>query len=138
MAAALGSLGEYTRETAAYQKAVEIRPDDVKAWLNLGISRTSAGEHAEAEAAFASASAADPQDPRPPMNLGRLLASLSRPAEAVAAFYAASALNSEYFDEVKLGVGTARAMQGRLQQATRPRTFCGSFGGSTRMVGAWW
>ena len=119
MAAALGSLGEYTRETAAYQKAVEIRPDDVKAWLNLGISRTSAGEHAEAEAAFASASAADPQDPRPPMNLGRLLASLSRPAEAVASFYAASALNSEYFDEVKLGVGTARAMQGRLQQASR-------------------
>jgi len=118
LAAALGSLGQYDDETAAYRRAVVLRPSDLKAWINLGISRTSAGRPDEAEDPFRQAAAASPSDPRPPMYLGRLLSTLSRPAEAISSFYEVAALNAEYFDEVKLGVGTARAMQGHLADAT--------------------
>ena len=55
---------------------------------------------------------------RPPLNLARYLVKLSRPAEAIGSFYAAAAANPEYFGEVKLGVGTAKAQQGRLGLAT--------------------
>ena len=69
MAAALGSLGEYARETAAYQKAVQIRPADVKAWLNLGISRTSAGEHPNPNPSPSPNPSPDPDpDPNPNSN----------------------------------------------------------------------
>ena len=114
----VGSLGQYDDETAAYRRAVVLRPSDLKAWINLGISRTSAGRPDEAEDPFRQAAAASPSDPRPPMYLGRLLSTLSRPAEAISSFYEVAALNAEYFDEVKLGVGTARAMQGHLADAT--------------------
>ena len=40
-----------------------------------------------------------------------------RPAEAISSFYEAAVIDAEYFGEVKLGVGTARALQGRLSEA---------------------
>lgn len=79
---------------------------------------TLAVEYSQAEAAFREACAVAPDDPRPPLNLGRYLAKLSRPAEAIDEFYAAAVIDPEYFEEVKLGVGTARAQQGRLSEAT--------------------
>jgi len=69
------------------------------------------------EAAFHQALAADPTDARAPLNLGRYLTSLSRPAEAIAHLYSAAAINAETFKDVKLGVGTAKAQQGRLREA---------------------
>ena len=54
MAAALGSLGEYTRETAAYQKAVEARRREAEAVVAV----TAEARRREAEAAAAAAAAA--------------------------------------------------------------------------------
>lgn len=85
--------------------------------LNLGISHSSLDETEEAEAAFRKAIAVGPTDARPPLNLARFLTKLYRPAEAIQLFYQAAAIDSEHFDDVKLGVGTARAQQGRLAQA---------------------
>ena len=72
-----------------------------------------------AEAAFRRAVDVAPDDARGPLTLGRYLAKLSKPAEAIEQFYAAAVIDAEYFDEVKLGVGTARAQQGRLKEATQ-------------------
>ena len=117
LAAAHGVLGEYEEERRQYLRGVALKPDDVKAYLNLGISHSSFGEVAEAEESFRYAMAADPSDARPPLNLARYLVKLSRPAEAIGSFYTAAAANSEYFGEVKLGIGTAKAQQGRLAEA---------------------
>jgi len=117
LAGAHGALGQYEEEKLQYLRAVQLKPDSVKAHLNLGIAHSSFNEAEEAEAAFRAAMEVDPGDARPPLNLGRYLVKLGRPAEAITAFYAAAVANSEYFGEVKLGVGTAQAQQGRLAEA---------------------
>uniref|UniRef100_A0A7S0JIS4 Fe2OG dioxygenase domain-containing protein n=1 Tax=Calcidiscus leptoporus TaxID=127549 RepID=A0A7S0JIS4_9EUKA len=119
LAGAHGALGEYEEERRHYLRAVALKPDSVKALLNLGISHSSFGESESAEAAFRNAMAADPSDARPPLNLARYLVKLARPAEAITNFYVAAAANAEYFGEVKLGVGTAQAQQGRLAEAVQ-------------------
>lgn len=88
-------------------------------WINLGVA-LSAGEdtEAETEAAFRSGVEVGSNDARAPLNLGRYLAKLSRPAEAIHYFDAAASMDAEYAAEAKLGVGTARAQQGRLREAT--------------------
>ena len=97
---------------------MSLRPNDVKAYVGLGISYTSADRMEEAEAALRAATDdVAPGDARPPLNLGRLLAKLSRPAEAISSFYTSALRDPEYFDQVKYGVGTARAQQGRLSEA---------------------
>ena len=86
--------------------------------LNLGISHTSLDEFEEAEAAFRRAAAAAPKDGRPALSLGRLLTKLTRPAEAIEQYYFAALKDPDLFDQVKAGLGTAKAQQGRLAEAT--------------------
>jgi len=118
LAIVLGEEKRYEEEAALYSHAVALRPNDVKAYINLGISYTSSDKFEEAEDALRQAAIVAPGDARPSLNLGRLLAKLSRPAEAISAFYDAALTDPEYFDQVKYGVGTARAQQGRLSEAT--------------------
>jgi len=101
----------------AYRAALQLRPVDSSSWISLGIALSDFDDDDETERAFRSAVAADPTDGRAPLNLGRYLAKLGRPAEAINEFYAAAATNADYFKEMKLGVGTARAQQGRLREA---------------------
>ena len=116
----LHALERPLEEIAAYRAAAALRPADVRLWLNIGVaySQTSVDDTEQAEAAFQKAVDVAPSDARGPLNLGRYLAKLSRPAEAIEQFYDAAVRDPEYFDEVKLGVGTARAQQGRLKEAT--------------------
>lgn len=107
------------REAEAYRTALSIKPGDVRLWINIGVAYSGTDDVEKAEAAFREAVAVAPNDPRPPLNLGRYLAKLSRPAEAIEQFYAAAVIDPEYFEEVKLGVGTANAQQGRLREATK-------------------
>jgi len=120
LASTLGAMEEFQLEVASYRNALELRPSDAMTWINLGIG-LSFYEADEAEAAFRRAVELAPTDTRTvglaPLNLGRYLAKLSRPAEAIGAFYQAAAADAEYFEEMKLGVGTARAQQGRLREA---------------------
>jgi len=120
LAGALGALGQNELEVEAYENALRLRPTDGPTYINLGIALSGLegeGADARAEGAFRQAVALAPADARAPLNLGRYLAKLSRPAEAIATFYTAAATDAEYFEEVKLGVGTARAQQGRLRDA---------------------
>ena len=117
-AAALSALGEPIQEAEAYRTALKIKPGDVRLWINIGVAYSGTDDIETAEAAFREAVAIAPDDARPPLNLGRYLAKLARPAEAIDQFYAAAVADAEYFEEVKLGVGTARAQQGRLAEAT--------------------
>jgi len=114
MANCLGTLGKYEEEKEHYLSAIRLRPSDVNVHLNLAVSLSSLNEMDQAEAAFRHAAALGPADARPPLNLARLLSKLYRPAEAIDSFYKAAAIDAEYFKDVKLGVGTARAQQGRL------------------------
>lgn len=118
LAASRGALGEYAAEASAYDRALKLRPADTMAWMNLGMARFSLDDSEAARDAFETAHNLEPKDARPTLSLARMLAKLSRPAEAIEAFYTAAVIDAEYFDEVKLGVGTARAQQGRLAEAT--------------------
>mmetsp|Transcript_5507 Transcript_5507/g.18477 ORF Transcript_5507/g.18477 Transcript_5507/m.18477 type:complete len:690 (+) Transcript_5507:2-2071(+) len=111
--------GDAAGAAAAYRVALKASPSDAAGWVSLGVQLSAVdGAEDETLAAFEQAVAvAEPSDVRPPLTLARYFARLSRPAEAIAQFYAAAAADPEYFDEVKAGVGTARAQQGRLADA---------------------
>jgi len=118
LGAVLGQLGDDAAQAAAYQTALQLRPDDAITWSKLGVALSAVdGEETAAEAAFRRCVSSGADDARGPLNLGRYLAKLSRPAEAIHSLYAASAIDAEYFEEVILGVGTARGQQGRLREA---------------------
>ena len=121
------ALGEPLKEAEALRAALAINGADVKAWINIGVAYSQTDDTEKAEAAFREAVEMAPNDARPSLNLGRYLAKLSRPAEAIDMFYSAAVVDAEYFEEVKLGVGTARAQQGRLREATE------AFGSASRM-----
>jgi len=118
LAAVLAEAEDFEGEAENYQRALELRPHEAKAWLNLGISYNAQGRNDLAEETFQKASVALPNEALVPLTLAKMYAKLDRPAEAIDQYYGAAVLNSEYFDEVKLGVGTARAQQGRLAEAT--------------------
>ena len=117
-AACLAALERTEEEAEAYRAALDLKPGDVRLWINIGVAYSQTDDTEKAEAAFRKAVSVAPNDARPALNLGRYLAKLSRPAEAIDQFYAAAVADAEYFEEVKLGVGTARAQQGRLREAT--------------------
>lgn len=118
LANALGELGEEAAKVDALRASLRLRPGDGLVWSKLGVSLSALDGHEdEAEAAFRESASLAPDDARSPLNLGRYLAKLSKPAEAIAQFYAAAGIDAEYFEEAKLGVGTARAQQGRLREA---------------------
>lgn len=112
-----GARGQYEMELQHFAAAVDLRPDDISALLGLGVCYTSLDDTEKAEEAFRTAARVGPADARPALHLGRLLLKSARPAEAIASFYNASAIDAEYFEEVQVGVGTARAQQGRLVEA---------------------
>jgi len=118
LAGAHGALGQYADEKRHYLAAIRLKPHDVKAHLNLAVSHSSLDELDEAEAAYLAAGRVAPTDGRPPLNLARFLVKLQRPAEAVAAFRLAATLDGANEKDAMLGEGTARAQQGRLEEAT--------------------
>jgi len=126
LAAAYGDLGESLAEAAAYRSVLRLRPDEAKAWANLGVALSTVeasaaadvdARDAEAEHAFRRAASLVAQDALPRLNLARLLLKLSRPAEAVLEFEAAAVAEPHYVGEVRMGVGTAKAQQGRMAEA---------------------
>lgn len=71
---------------AAYRTALDIEPNDPKAWNNFGLFLAGQRKPAEAEAAFRKAIARQRNFAEAWANLGNLLASLQRPAEAATAY----------------------------------------------------
>lgn len=119
---ALSELDDHVGAVEALRTAAELRPHDSEIWISLGVALTPMALTGEAEDeevvdAFRNAAAAGAHNPKGPLNLARYLMQLSRPEEAIENFYAAAGIDPDYFEEVKLGVGTARGQQGRLREA---------------------
>lgn len=118
------SFGEAAEAEASFRAAMEADPSDARPPLNL--ARAPPRHHHDLLLLHCTTTTISsyfteppPPPPRPtfPPRQARYLVKLGRPAESIAAFYAAAVTNSEYFGEVKLGIGTAQAQQGRLAEA---------------------
>jgi tetratricopeptide (TPR) repeat protein len=82
--------GRVPEATDCYSAAVELNPENGRAWYALGNLLVQGGKYAEAEAAFKMAAAKMPQRYIAYMNLGTLyLYQLNRPNDAEAAYRAA-------------------------------------------------
>jgi len=83
---ALRGRGDCTAAIAAYQRAVELRPDDPRARVNLGVCLGTVGRHVEAEQALRAALAVDPGSVDARNDLG-WLANLQRRPDLAARWF---------------------------------------------------
>ena len=49
LAAARGALGAHTEQVKAYERALSLRPEDMKGWTNLGVAHSMLGDDEQAE-----------------------------------------------------------------------------------------
>ncbi len=80
------SLGRGKEAAAAFRAALEANPDQIEAWLNLGLVCAVAGDAVKAKACFDEAAFRSPISPNPWASTGWLLLRQAKPAEAVAAW----------------------------------------------------
>lgn len=106
------------RETAiaAYTKAVELNPENQRAWMNLGVLAKQDGRTAEAEEAYARALELDPGYGYAHFNLAELLSQTARRDEALPHYRAAVAANPKNLD-FGIALGNALMQAGELQPA---------------------
>ena len=102
----------------AYRAALALTPQNPELWLALGLALAPIdGRHGEVVEALQLAVSYGESNLKARLTLGRYYMQLARPAEAIEQFYAAAAIDVDCFEEVVLGVGTARGQQGRLRGA---------------------
>lgn len=89
MAAQALKAGRAEVATAAYRKAVELNPNNQRAWMNLGVLAMEAGDPADAEAAFRRALELEADYGFAHFNLAKLLSQGNRPTEALEHYRAA-------------------------------------------------
>ncbi len=87
--------GYHRDATREFRQALEMNPENVEAYVGLGISLTQLGEHEEAAAQFLRAIELSPDDARPHEGLGTLLAEQRRLPEAADSFREAVRLDPE-------------------------------------------
>ena len=127
---ALGFVADRYRQQGApnqaitvYRKALEVRPDEARTLLNLGLALADAGDFAGAIESYRKSLAADPAQPLAHVNWGIALEALGDTAGAVSAFRRAIAVDPSeplaYFNVgvVALGRGLARDAMEPLAQA---------------------
>jgi tetratricopeptide (TPR) repeat protein len=88
--------GRYEEAIAAYQRAIELDPEDAAPHNGLGIVYRAQGRHEEAIAAYQRAIALDPEDADYHNNLGIAYQHAGRYEEAIAAYQRAIELDPEY------------------------------------------
>ena len=88
-AKALGLLGRLDEAEEALQTAVQLAPEYLTAWLNLGLLRTQQQRWAEAERCFQRALALAPHEPEVRLRYAELLSKSERWADAVVQYRAA-------------------------------------------------
>jgi tetratricopeptide (TPR) repeat protein len=94
---ALAKLGRFFAAARAYRRCLEITPNDVDAWFNLGQVYREAGALKRAQQAFGRAAALDPTEHEVWNNLGNVCAALEDVAGAEAAYRSALALKPDYY-----------------------------------------
>lgn len=83
---AQASLGQGKDAAASFKGAIEANPDNIDAWLNLGLLCAIAGDPVKAQACFDEASYRSPISPNPYAALGWMQMKAAKAAEATAAF----------------------------------------------------
>lgn len=101
---------------AAYQKALELRPDYNAAQNNLGLALVDAGRLDEAEATYRALLARAPDSVAGFINLGKLMSARKRYPEAVEAYQKALAVRPGY-GRALLDLGVAFARMEKLDDA---------------------
>ena len=113
--------GRFKGATAAYQKAVEIEPDYVEAYMNKGLAAMQAGQITDAHSAFERAAILDPTNAEIFYNLGVVREKLGRPAQATTAYAHAIALRPNWA-EAYFNLGKAHRDNGEKTAAIQAYT----------------
>lgn len=108
--------GDRETAVAAYTKAVELNPENQRAWMNLGVLAKQDSRTAEAEQAFAHALELDPGYGYAHFNLAELLSETDRHEEALPHYRAAVEANPKNVD-FGIALGDALMQAGELQPA---------------------
>lgn len=116
LAAAYDELGGYESALAALKDALDLDPDSVGAWNNLGIICRKIGKPEEAVAAFEQAYARDPGNAGILINLGSLALKRSDPAEAKRLLERALEIDSTH-PAAHANLALTLAIFGRLEEA---------------------
>jgi len=103
---------------AAYERSLEMDPDQADAHVNLGRQLQLAGERGRAEPHYREAVRLAPDDPTPHFNLGVLLEEQGRREEAVNA-YRQAILRDPEFADAHCNLGLLLESLGRRQEAVR-------------------
>jgi len=114
----LAHKGRYEASIAAWEKALELNPQDPKARMNYGVALLRGGRPGEAIAQHRRALEISPNYPEAEMNLGVALAAEGKLDEAITHYRKALELNPEY-PEAHNDLGVALARQGKLDEAIR-------------------
>jgi len=121
VAAVFGALtmrrnADYQTEQGLWADTVAKRPQNGRAWNNLGKALFSAGRPAEAVVRYEEAIRLEPAEPEPYYNLGLALARLNRPTDAISRYEQALRLRPEY-PEAHNNLGNALLAAGRPDEA---------------------
>jgi len=91
-------LKDYDRALSTYQQAVELKPDLIEVWNNLGNTLHQLNRNEEAITAFNQAIELKPDYAEARYNLGNTLADLDRKEEAIVAYNQAIELKPDFFE----------------------------------------
>jgi len=116
LGAALFSQGRLDEAMAHYQKALELKPDDVGALNNLGHALANGGQFNEAMAHYRTALKIKPDDVEALNNLGAAFFAQGRLAEATAHYRKALEIKPDYVEALN-NLGAALFGQGQLDEA---------------------
>jgi Tfp pilus assembly protein PilF len=108
--------GRVAEAAEELRQAIAVDPEDLRAWLNLGIAEERLGDVAAAEKSYRRAVEIDPDSARARYNLGTLLAAHGARGEAIGQLQAAVRLQPDSLD-ARFNLVTALAEEGRLAEA---------------------
>jgi len=127
--------GNRAAASAAYEKALALRPRYAGAWYNLAKLHEAADDAARAEAAYGKAVEVDPGHASAWLARGQLRSRVGRTAEAIEDLKAAAAARKGY-DAAELSLGVAYRRAGRFDEAVA--TYRTLLERSPRYVSAWY
>ena len=111
----------FKNATAAYQKAVEIEPNYVEAYMNKGLAAMQTGQITDAHSAFERAAVLNPTNAEIFYNLGVVREKLAQPAQAATAYARAIALRPNWA-EAYFNLGKAHRDNGEKTAAIQAYT----------------
>jgi protein O-mannosyl-transferase len=100
-----------------WRSAIEVNPECMLCWSNLGHALLARGQHRDAEPVFAKAISLRPEQPGPWNNLGTALALQQRYLEAEGPYTKAVELSGGTFRDAVSNLGRLYAVQGRYADA---------------------